>query len=85
MWCRTGMTDQVQGEAHWDCPIIQSDQDRVKVTKAHVTVLRGYTQYQLLTKHLLRVRALRVYQGPALRALQFLRKQPGSLRLSVGL
>lgn len=35
------MTDQVQGEAHWDCPIIQSNQDRVKVTKAHVTVLRG--------------------------------------------
>lgn len=98
MWCRTGMTDQVQGEAHWDCPIICSD--RVKVTKAHVrvTVIWGCTRYRLLIEHLLRVRALYVYQGPALRALQFLgRPVPcsqaagqgelgkGLLRLSVGL
>lgn len=48
--------DQVQGEAHWDCPIIHSDRDRVKVTKVRVTVtvIWGCTGYQLLIEHLLR-------------------------------
>lgn len=72
MWCCTGMTDQVQGEARWDCPTIRSN--RVKVTKAHdrVTVRWGFTRYWPLIKHLLRVTALYTYQGPALRALQLL-------------